>query len=77
MHISCEKSKALCLAEPGLTAGRQTGWLIKLRSGLKILLLVIDQNIQFSAVLSQGTALFKQFLSIAKAFLGKHYYIVI
>ena len=44
---------------------------------LKILLLVIDQNIQFSAVLSQGTALFKQFLSIAKAFLGKHYYIVV
>ena len=27
LHLSCEISAALHLAEPGLTAGRQAGWL--------------------------------------------------
>ena len=35
LYATCEKSGGLHLAEPGLTAGRQAGWVMKFGQGLK------------------------------------------
>ena len=42
LYISREKSGGLHLAEPGLTAGKQAGWLPKFRQSPKILKLPLD-----------------------------------
>ena len=68
LYITSEKSGALHLAEPGLTAGWlagwQTGWLAgrltKFGRGLNIKKLGVDRKIQFSTLFSQRTVLFQQ-----------------
>ena len=52
LYITFEKSGGLHLAEPSLMAG----WPTKFGHGLKFLMLVVDRNIRFSALFSQGTA---------------------
>ena len=57
LDINCKKDGGPCLVEPSLTAG----WLAdKIWVRLEILKLAADQNIQFSALFSQNTALFQQ-----------------
>ena len=61
LYITCEKFGGLNLEEPGLTAGRQAGWLTKFGQGLKFYKLAVDRNIRFSTMFSKGTAFFQQF----------------
>ena len=56
LYITCEKSGGLHQVEPGFTAVRQSG-----RQNLgEVLKLAVDQNIQFSSLFSETTALFQQ-----------------
>ena len=58
LYITCGKSRGLCLAESGLMAGWQSGRLAdKIWARLENKF-AVDQNIRFSAFLSQGTTLF-------------------
>ena len=58
LYITCEKSGGMCLAEPGLTAGRLACRLAgKIWARHK---LAVNRNICISALFSQGTALFQQ-----------------
>ena len=52
----CEKSGALHLAEPGLTAGRQAVRQTKMLVNSKFLKLAVDCIIQLFASFKQGTA---------------------
>ena len=54
LYIACG---GLRLEEPGLTAGRLAD---KFGRGLKFQMLAVDQNIEFSTLLSQATTLFQQ-----------------
>ena len=67
-YITFEIFGGLHLAEPSLTAGRQT----KFGQGLKFLKLAVDHNIRFPALFSQGTALFQHF-AFLMLFSGKHF----
>ena len=68
LYITCEITGGLHLAEPGVTVGRPSGWLVgcpsvqqtKFGRGLKFLRFAVDRNIRFSTLFSQGTALFQQ-----------------
>ena len=56
----------------GITADRQCSRMMKFSQSLKILKLAVeDCNIQFSALFSQGTALFQEVQCISNAFSRK------
>ena len=57
LYTTYKKSGGLHLATPGLTVGCLSVWQAIFGWGLK---LAVDQNIRFSALFSQGTALFQQ-----------------
>ena len=61
LPLLCRNSRAVALAEPGLTAGWQAGWLIdEIRVNFKFLKFIIDQVFILFAVFKTVTALLEQ-----------------
>ena len=61
LPLLCRNSRAVALAEPGLTAGWQAGWLIdEIRVNLKFLKFIIDRIFLLFAVFNNVTALLEQ-----------------
>ena len=77
LPLLCEISGALHLAQPGLTSGRQTGWLAgwqtKYRRILKFSKLAVGRNIRLVALFNQGTASLQPYQCIPAGFLGIAY----
>ena len=58
LPLLCRNSRAVALAEPGLMAGRQAGWLAdEMRVNLKFLKFVVDRIFKLFAVYNTVTAL--------------------
>ena len=61
LPLLCRNSRAVALAEPGLTAGWLAGWLIdEMRVNFKFLKFIIDQIFILFAVFNNVTALLEQ-----------------
>ena len=61
LPLLCRNSRAVALAEPGLTAGWQAGWLIdEIRVNFKFLKFTIDRIFILFAVFNNVTALLEQ-----------------
>ena len=57
LPLLCEKSGAIHLAEPGLTAGRQAGWLAdEIQVNFEIFKILEDRNIRLFAAFNKDTA---------------------
>ena len=67
LYITCKRSGALQLVELGLTAGSPAVWQTKFGRGLNFQNLAVDRNVRFSALFSQGTALFQSIANTFKA----------
>ena len=61
LPLLCRNSRAVALAEPGLTAGWQAGWLIdEMQVNFKFLKFIIDRIFILFAVFNNVTALLEQ-----------------
>ena len=61
LPLLCRNSRAVALAEPGLTAGWLAGWLIdEIRVNFKFLKFIIDRIFMLFAVFNKVTALLEQ-----------------
>ena len=61
LPLLCRNSRAVALAEPGLTVGWQAGWLIdEIRVNFKFLKFIIDRIFILFAVFETVTALLEQ-----------------
>ena len=61
LPLLCRNSRAVALAEPGLTAGWQAGWLIdEIPVNFKFLKFIIDRIFILFAVFNNVTALLEQ-----------------
>ena len=61
LPLLCRNSRAVALAEPGLTAGWLAGWLIdKIRVNFKFLKFIIDRIFILFAVFNNVTVLLEQ-----------------
>ena len=61
LPLLCRNSRAVALAEPGLTAGWLAGWLIdEMQVNFKFLKFIIDQIFILFAVFNNVTALLEQ-----------------
>ena len=61
LPLLCRNSRAVALAEPGLTAGWLAGWLIdEIRVNFKFLKFIIDRIFILLAVFNNITALLEQ-----------------
>ena len=61
LPLLCRNSRAVALAEPGLTAGWQAGWLIdEIRVNFKFLKFIIDRIFILFAVFKTVIALLEQ-----------------
>ena len=61
LPLLCRNSRAVALAEPGLTAGWQAGWLIdEIRVNFKFLKFIIDRIFILFAVFNNVTVLLEQ-----------------
>ena len=61
LPLLCRNSRAVALAEPGLTAGWLAGWLIdEIQVNFKFLKFIIDQIFILFAVFNNITALLEQ-----------------
>ena len=71
LPLSCEISVALHLAEPGLTAGWQAGWLAdELQVNFKILKISCRLNIRVFSLVKQGAASLRHNQCIPAGFFG-------
>ena len=60
--LLCRNSKAIALAEPGLTAGWLAGWLAdKMQVNFKFLKFIVDQNFKLFATFNTVTALLEKY----------------
>ena len=61
LPLLCRNSRAIALAEPGLTAGWLAGWLIdEMRVNFKFLKFIIDQIFVLSSAFNNVIALLEQ-----------------
>ena len=74
LPLLCEISGALHLAQPGLTAGRQAGWLAdEIQVNFEIFKLAVGRNIRLVVSFNQGTASLQPYQWIPAGFSGKAY----
>ena len=62
LPLLCRNSRAVALAEPGLTAGWLAGWLAdEMRVNFKFLKFIVDQIFKLFAAFNTVTALLEQY----------------
>ena len=65
LPLLCRNSRAIALVEPGLTAGRQAGWLVgwladEMRVNFKFLKFIVDRIFKLFAAFNTVTALLER-----------------